>query len=127
MPATQRGQARRLPSGRWQLRYYDGDGERRNGGTFPSKTSALDHYRTVIEPRLCGQPEPRPKLTFAELADVYLARHAQLRSPATIRTLRHRLRRPLDAYGDVTVRELEGMGGDLADVRATLPPRFERK
>ena len=48
----------------------------------------------------------------------------QLRSPATIRTLRHRLARPLDAYGDVTLRELEGMGGDLADFRATLPPRF---
>ena len=23
MPATQRGHARRLPSGKWQLRYYD--------------------------------------------------------------------------------------------------------
>jgi integrase len=54
----------------------------------------------------------------------YLDRHAQLRSAATIRTLRHRLKSPFDTYGDMTLRELEGMGGDLADVRATLPPRF---
>ena len=67
MPATQRGQARRLPSGRWQLRYYDADGERRNGGTFPSKTSALDHYRDRYRAAPTAKPEPRPKLTFAEL------------------------------------------------------------
>ena len=57
MPATQRGHARKLPSGRWQLRYYDGDGDRHTGGTFQSKTPALDHYRDVIEPRLRGQPD----------------------------------------------------------------------
>jgi integrase len=43
---------------------------------------------------------------------------------STVRTLRHRLARPLDAHGDVTLGELEGMAGDLADFRATLPERF---
>jgi integrase len=124
MPATQRGHARRLPSGKWQLRYYDNDDVRRTGGVFQSKTAALDHYRDVIEPRLRGEPGAAPDLTLRELADIYQQRHAQLRSPATIRTLRHRLKRPLDAYGDITLRELEGMAGDLADFRATLPPRF---
>jgi integrase len=44
--------------------------------------------------------------------------------PPTFRTLRHRLARPLALYGNVFLRELEGMGGDLADFRASLPERF---
>jgi integrase len=124
MPATQRGHARRLPSGRWQLRYRDEHGAYHSGGVFTSRTAALDHYRDTIEPRLRGEPEAKPDLTLSQLAEAYLERHAQLRAPGTIRTLRHRLKRPLDAYGDVTLRELEGMSGDLADFRSTLPPRF---
>ena len=123
MPALQRGQAYRLDGGRWGLRYYQ-DGNRRRVSPFPTKSAAFKHFRDVIEPRYAAKLSPRAELTFAELVDVYLERHGQLRSPATIRTLRHRLARPLAAYGDVTLRELEGMGGDLADFRATLPPRF---
>jgi integrase len=88
---------------------------------FETRSAAFTHYRNVIEPQLRGETAP---LTLRQLVDVYLERHGQLRSAATIRTLRHRLARPLDAYGDVTLAELEGMGGDLADFRATLPERF---
>jgi integrase len=126
MPPLQRGSVRTLPSGRVQLRYYDANGGRQTGGVFPNKTAAFKHFRNVIEPRLNGEPETKlkPELTLAGLVDVYLERHAQLRSVGTIRTLRHRLKRPLDSYGDVTLAELEGMAGDLADFRSTLPPRF---
>jgi integrase len=124
MPATQRGHARRLPSGRWQLRYRDEHGAYHSGGVFTSRTQALDHYRDTIEPRLRGKPEAKPDLTLTALTDLYLERHGQVRSPGTIRTLRERMRRPLDAYGDVTLSELEGMSGELADFRATLPPRY---
>src|SRR5215207_3856701 len=124
MPATQRGSVRRLKSGKLQLRYYDNDGKRQNGGVFDTKSAAFEHYRTNIDPRLRGESPAAPDLTLADLADVYLDRHAQIRSEATIRTLRHRLRRPLDTYGHVALRELEGMSGDLADFRATLPARF---
>jgi integrase len=124
MPATQRGHARRLPSGKWQLRYYDGEGARKTGGVFASKSAALDHYRDVIEPGSIRANGSRDPEIFSALVDVYLERHGRIRSASTIRTLRHRLRRPLDAYGDVTLRELEGMAGDLADFRATLPERF---
>jgi integrase len=105
------------------LRYHDENGTRQSGGAFRSKQLALAHYREVVEPRLRGETPP-PELTLAALADLYLDRHAQVRSPSTIRTLRHRLARPLAAFGPVSLRELEGMGGDLADFRATLPPRF---
>ena len=124
MPARQRGHARRLPSGAWQLRYYDADGERRTGGSFKSKTEALDHYRQKIEPVLGGGLVAAPEMTLAELVDVFLERHAQIRSAATVRTLRHRLARPLRVFGAIPLRELEGMSGDLADFRATLPARF---
>ena len=42
MPATQRGHARKLPSGKWQLRYRDTSGAYKTGGVFRSKTGALD-------------------------------------------------------------------------------------
>jgi integrase len=123
MPALQRGQVRRRSSGLWQLRYYDENGSRRSGGVFPTRSAAFAHFRQVIEPRLNGA-EPAPDLTLAGLADLYLGRHSQVRAEVTIRTLRHRLARPLAAFGSMPLRELEGMSGDLADFRATLPPRF---
>jgi hypothetical protein len=61
----------------------------------------------VIEPELRGE-QPRVMLTLRMLVDVFLERHTELRSPRTIQTLRERLRRPLDAYGDVPLHELEG-------------------
>ena len=84
-------------SGKWRLRYFtDADGARKTGGSFPSKTAALQHFRDVIEPSLRGET---PELTLAELAEMYLERHGQIRSPRTIRSLRERMKRPLDAYG----------------------------
>jgi integrase len=124
MPPLQRGSVRKLASGRHQLRYYDNDGERRTGGVFKTESAAYRHFRDVIEPRLRGEVEEHAEFTLRQLADVYLERHALIRSASTVRTLRHRLKRPLKAYGHVTLRELEGMGGDLADFRSTLPPRF---
>src|SRR5215211_618472 len=108
MPADARGHVRRLPSGKWQLRYYDADGARRSGGIFPTRTAAFAHFRNTVEPRINGE-EPTLELTLAELVDVYLERHAQLRSTSTIRTLRHRLARPLAAFVAVPLRKLEGM------------------
>src|SRR5262245_28245154 len=125
MPATQRGHARRLPSGKWQLRYYDADGNRKTGGVFTSKSAALQHYRDAIEPELNegGGPETPPQ-TLADLVDVYVQRFQTIRSPRTVRSLRERLARPLMAYGDTPLADLERMGGTLADFRATLPKRY---
>jgi hypothetical protein len=123
MPATQRGHARRLPSGKWQLRYYDADGNRATGGTFPSKTAALDHYRDEIEPRLNGTPEPVAELTLTEFVDLYLERHAAVVRSRTIGTLRQRLGYATSAYGDVPLAELERMSGEVADWQRQLPVR----
>lgn len=123
MPATPRGHARRLPSGKWQLRYYDEHGSRKTGGVFTSKSAAMKHYRDTVEPRLNGDPEPPPELSLSELVDVYLRRHGVIRRASTINVLRERLRYATDAYGDVPLRDLERMSGDLADWQATLPER----
>jgi hypothetical protein len=58
---------------------------------FPSKSAVLAYYRDVIEPRLRGEPEPLPELTFGEFVPLYLERHAAGVRSRTIETLRRRL------------------------------------
>jgi integrase len=122
MPPTQRGQAYRLGANRWGLRYYDADGKRRRESPFPSRSAALAHYRDVIEPQLRGE-SPAPELTLAELVALYLERHAASVRPRTITTLRERLAYAVRAFGDVPLRDLERMAGEIASWRANLPER----
>jgi hypothetical protein len=124
MPAEARGHVRKLPSGKWQLRYYDRDGRHRSGGAFTSKTEALKHYRDAIEPELRGRPAARRDVTLAELVDVFLERHGKLAKPATIDTLRWRLKRAVDHFGDVLLIDLENMTDDVAGFSSRLPERF---
>jgi integrase len=121
MPAIQRGQAYRLGPNRWGLRYYDAAGARRRKSPFPSKSAALAHFRDIIEPELRGEPAPMPELTLAEFVPLYLERHSASVRTRTIATLRERLRHALTAYGEVPLRDLERMSGDLAGWRARQP------
>lgn len=123
MPADARGHVRKLPSGKWQLRYYDRTGVRHSGGAFPTKSEAWAHYRDVVEPDLSGRVTRR-EVTLTELADTFLERHGKLVTPRTTRTLRGRLKRPLDDYGDTLVVDLEHMTDDLAGFAARLPDRY---
>lgn len=121
MPATQRGQAYRIAPHRWGLRYYDPDGQRRRKSPFATKSAALAHYRDVIEPQLRGEAAPRPELTLTAFVELYLDRHAANVRTRTIATLRERLRHATAAFGDVPLRELERMTGDIAAWRARQP------
>jgi integrase len=118
----QRGSVRILPSGKVQLRYHDNDRNRRTGGVFKNRTAAWKHFRDVIEARLNGV-EPTRELTLAELVDVYLDRHAAVVGGRTVTILRERLAYATRLYGEVSLRELERMSGDLADWQAKLPER----
>lgn len=69
--------------------------------------STRAHYRDVIEPRLLAGLGLLPDLPLRDFAELYLRRHAAVRDPNTIETLRNRLVRPLAAYGDVRLSELE--------------------
>src|SRR3954447_18603464 len=123
MPATQRGQAYRLSPNKWGLRYYDASGARRRKSPFPSKSAALAHYRDVIEPMLRGEPVTMPELTLSELVETYLERHAATVRSRTIATLRERLAHATGAFGDVPLRDLERMSGEIATWQARLPER----
>jgi integrase len=85
----------------------------------------LRYYRDEIAPalarRLPAELDPR-QLTLAQLAERYLAAHGVGREASTIQTLRDRLKRPLTAFGDVPLVDLEYRAADLAAFRATLPP-----
>jgi len=124
MPAIQRGQPYPVSGGRWGLRYYDRSGQRCNTEEkFATKTEAYEHFRDVIEPRLC-RGAPRRDLTLAELVEVYLERHAATnKRPRTISTLRDRLRHAIVAFGDESLTELERMSDEIAAWQAGLPPR----
>lgn len=124
MPAEQRGSVRRLPSNRWQLRFYDAQGVRHSGGVFATKTEAWSHFRNVVEPELRGRPVARRDLTLGDLAEVFLDRHGKIASPRTIRTLRERLQRPLRSFKEVPLSEVEGMADELAGFAAGLPDRY---
>lgn len=117
MPAEQRGHVRKLPSGKVQLRYRDRAGVHHAAGVFASRSAALSHYRDVIEPELNGKPAARRDLTLRDLADVFLRRHATVAEPRTITTLRGRLSRPLDAFGDVPLAEVRTDDGRDRRVR----------
>lgn len=123
MPPTQRGQAYRLSPNRWGLRFYGPDGERRRKSPFPSRSAALAHFRDVIEPQLRGEPAAAPELTLAEFVPLYLERHAAGVRPRTIETLRERLAHALAAFGEVPLRDLERMTGEIASWQAALPGR----
>jgi hypothetical protein len=81
MPAIQRGHARRLPSGKWQLRYRDNNGVYQAAGVFASKSAALNHYRDVIAPSLTGDPVAPPDLTLAGSVEVFLTPARRNRCP----------------------------------------------
>jgi len=120
MPPIQRGQAYRIGANHWGLRYYDAVGKRRRKSPFPSRSAALKHYRDVIEPQLRGDVVALPELTLAEFVDVYLERHAVAVRGRTIAILRERLGYAVRDYGDVPLKSLERMSGELASWSATL-------
>jgi integrase len=123
VPATQRGQAYRLAPNKWGLRYYDAEGVRRRKSPFPSKSAALAHYRDVIEPQLRGEPVRLPELTLSEFVPLFLERHAANVRPRTIVVLRERLAYATRAYGDVPLRDLERMSGEVAAWQAKQSER----
>jgi integrase len=123
MPADQRGSARKLPSGKWQLRWYDREGKRCSGGAFKTKSEALAHYRNAIEPALNGRPVARRDLTYSGLVAVFLERHAIVAKPRTITELRWRLKQSEEKFGTIPLAELEGMADDIAGWALTLGER----
>jgi hypothetical protein len=123
MPAVQRGQAYKLKSGQWGIRYYDANGIRRKQSPFPSKSAAFAWFREQVEPTLRGEVPPKPDATLSEFVVLYLDRHsAEVRS-RTISTLRERLSHAERKFGNIPLRELERMVDEIAAWHARQPRR----
>jgi integrase len=89
------GTARRLPSGRWQVRYYDQAGVRHTAPrTFPSKADANRYLAQVEADLLRGAwTDPRlARITFGEWVERWWPTTADLR-PGTRTLYRYLLRR----------------------------------
>jgi integrase len=128
MPPANTGHVYKLADGSFGVQYRLPDGTRKRRSGFRNRTEARRWRADNVLPAINGRRAvDRPELTLAELVERYLKRHEAIRSPRTIRTLRERLARPLHVYGDVRLAELEGMSDELADFRATLPPRYAHK
>jgi integrase len=131
MPADQQGQVYRTTGG-YGLRWYDENGVRRRKAGFSSASKARAWFRDVERPRMRGEVVVRPPVTLRDHADHYVVRdhadhyvavYAKSADPNTIRVLRERLKRPLDAFGDVLLGDLEPMAGNIARWSTMLPER----
>ena len=79
------------------------------GRRLPNQVGGRAHYRNVIEPELNGKQAARRDLTYSELVEVFLERHAIVAKPRTITELRWRLKQSEEKFGDIPLAELEGM------------------
>ncbi len=117
-------QITRTPAGRWRLRYYDRKGARHSAGVYRTQAEARQHFNEVIKPALDGRPAARRDLTFSDLVDVFLERHAIVAKPRTITELRWRLKQSEAKFGTVPLVELEGMADEIAGWAVTIPERL---
>jgi hypothetical protein len=115
MPAEQRGSLYKTSSGHG-IRWRDDAGNRRHKSGFHSRSAARRWLNNLLDAGLRDE-----RLSLAELTEQYLEAHAQVRDARTIRTLRERMKRPLDAFGDLELRDLEKRAREIAAWQATLP------
>ena len=122
MPRRTQGSIYRTATGcgiRWPE-----NGKRQHQDGFRNRTEARRWFSEHVAPRLDrGEPGLGPSLTLAEFVPLYLERHAAGVRARTIEALRWRLGVAMEAFGDVPLRDLERMAGEIADWRKTLPER----
>jgi hypothetical protein len=128
MPPANTGAFYERADGTWGVLYRLPDGTRKRRSGFKNKSAARRWHADNVLPVVHGRRRAeRADLTLRQLVALYVERHETIRSPRTIRTVRERMQRPLEAFGDTRLEELETMALDLAGWRATLPPRYAPK
>lgn len=121
MPAGQRGSVYTTATQGVGVRWTDETGKRRRKAGFSSPSKARTWFRDVELSRMRGGLVQEP-LTLREFSVRFVARYGADRSPVTVKSLKWRLVRPLDEFGDTKLNELRT--GEIAAWEATLPPRF---
>jgi integrase len=100
MPSVQRGTVRKRPSGRWEARWYDENGNPRSEGGFETKSAAREWLDPKVEGILAvrrGDPSAlrrRQMPTLGELADEFTKQHVA--EASTIASIEFRIRYALD-------------------------------
>ena len=120
MPAKAQSSIYRTGSG-FGVRWYE-DRARHHKSGFASKSAARSYFADVVRPRLDGLPTAPEPLTLRQFSERFIARYEAIRAPASVRSLRYRLVRPLAEFGDVPLDEIRT--GEVAAWEAGLPPRF---
>lgn len=128
------GAVRKLPSGRWQVRYFTPEGRRITApATFPTKTEAARYLTSIEHEQLKGvwyDPAPAQRLTLRSWAHRWLDQHQANLTPSTAESYRGLLARcVLDrlvdgrqvGLGDLPLASLTPMriGEWLADLQRT--------
>ena len=116
MPAKSRGSVFKAGDG------FSGSAGRKLDGARRRPASRRRPLRATGSARTCSRASGAapPDITLA-FCDLYLQRHAANVLPATIVTLRERLRAPIAAFGDWKLRDLEGAADDFAAWAARQP------
>lgn len=115
MPAEQRGHIYATKDG-FGIRWRDTAGAQHRRAGFDTKRDARRWLRDHLDAGIRSD-----RITFAELVDAYLTAHAVGREASTITTLRERLKRPVDVFGDLDLRDIERRAVEIAAWQATLP------
>jgi len=101
-------------------------GRRPHRAGFATKTEARRWFSENVTPRLDrGEPGIARELTLGEFVELYLERHAATVRARTILELRKRLKYARAPFGDVPLRDLERMSGEIAGWRTRLPERSQ--
>ena len=115
----QRGTVRRLPSGRWGIRWYDAEGKRQTGGvSYALRRDAV----LALQERIPSHRNLRPAsadVTLDELVERFLSTYEA--KPATVKRVTYQLGLAQRAFGAYPIRELTAE--DIARWRLTLPER----
>jgi integrase len=89
-----------------------------------AELDVLVHALTVDYWDHRGRPIARRDLTFTDLVEVFLERHAIAAKPRTVTELRWRLKQSEAKFGTVRLVELEGMTDEIAGFAVSLPERL---
>jgi integrase len=128
MPRPNTGTYYECADGTTGIRYRLPDGTRKRRPGFKNKTEARKWHAENVLPAANGRrPVDAGQMTLRQLADRYTARQERIRETSTVDTVKERMKRPLEEFGDTRLVEFERMADDIAEWRLTLPPRYAPK
>lgn len=123
MPAQQRGRfgtVRKLPSDRYQVRYYGPDGRRHSAPQIFERKADATKYLALVEAKIARDEWANPdrgRILLGDYADKWISEQAGLR-PSTVQLYRRLLNKYVGPLGEYPLNRLTTAG--LREWRANL-------